>query len=286
MAVAHDDTKGTSALLYRKEDSVSHRDYHENSTRLLVSQSVVLTKRLLIRWGRDRMTVIEALILPIVFLVTLNIVLGQKVSSITGHSALYGTVPMSALNAATTASTVGAIGIVRERADGLLSRLWVLPTHRASGLVSRIVAASVECLVTTVAILCAGLILGLRFQQGAFATVAWFFVPVVFGLATVTLVTTGAFYLAEVTLVEAETVVRVLAMLFSTGFLPLSAYPRWIQPVVQLQPMTYSIEAMRGLSLGGPVLWPTVGMLAWCGGITGVFVLPMVLGYRRASMRE
>ena len=75
-------------------------------------------------------------------------------------------------------------------------------------------------------------------------------------------------------------------MLFSTGFLPVSAYPHWIQVVVRNQPMTYGIDAMRGLSLGGPVLWPMIGTLAWCGAICAAFTVPMVVGYRRASMRE
>ena len=48
-------------------------------------------------------------------------------------------------------------------------------------------------------------------------------------------------------------------MFFSTGFVPLEQYPRWIQPVVQHQPVSYAVEAMRGLSLGGPVLAPMVG---------------------------
>ena len=48
-------------------------------------------------------------------------------------------------------------------------------------------------------------------------------------------------------------------MFFSTGFVPLDQFPRWIQPVVEHQPVSYAVEAMRGLSLGGPVLAPMVG---------------------------
>ena len=38
-----------------------------------------------------------------------------------------------------------AVGIMRERTDGLLSRLWVLPVHRASGLLARLAADAVRC---------------------------------------------------------------------------------------------------------------------------------------------
>ena len=104
---------------------------------------------------------------------------------------------MVAVVATISGSSVGAIGLIRERADGLLARLWVLPVHRASGLLSRFVAEAVRILVTTVVILCAGLILGFRFQQGWLAALAWLMVPVIFGLAFATLVTTAAFYSAS-----------------------------------------------------------------------------------------
>src|SRR5271157_5091790 len=109
------------------------RSCPENSLRVLVPQTVVQTKRILVRWSRDPVTLIETLVLPIMFLLTLNIVLGQLISQTTGHSGLYGTVPMNALAAAINGSSIGAIGLIGERSDGLLRRLWVLPMHRASG---------------------------------------------------------------------------------------------------------------------------------------------------------
>ena len=64
-------------------------DANENSFRLLLAHTWVLTVRLLHRWSRDRATVIESLVMPIVLLATLNIVLGDGISQLTGHSALY-----------------------------------------------------------------------------------------------------------------------------------------------------------------------------------------------------
>ena len=259
------------------------RRYHENSARVLVPQTLVQTQRILLRWSRDLTTVIEALVLPVLFLLTLNIVLGQLISQVTGHSALYGTVPMNALAAAINGSAGGAIGLIGERSDGLLRRLWVLPVHRASGVLSRIVAETVRIMVTTVVVLAAGMVIGFRFQQGALASLVWLVVPVVFGLAYATLITMVALYVAKNFLLEAVTLVHILAVVFSTGFLPVNQYPRWIQPVVAHQPMTYAIEAMRGLSLGGPVRWPIIATLLWATGITAGCIAPMLLGYRRAS---
>lgn len=259
------------------------RRYHENSARVLVPQSLVQTQRILLRWARDLTTVIEALVLPVLFLLSLNIVLGQLISQVTGHSALYGTVPMNALAAAINGSAIGAIGLIGERSDGFLCRLWVLPVHRASGVLSRIIAETVRIMITTVVVLGAGLILGFRFQRGIPASLAWLVVPVVFGLAYATLITMVALYTAKTFLLEVVTLVHVLAVVFSTGFLPVNQYPRWIQPAVAHQPLTYAIDAMRGLSLGGPVRWPMIATLLWAAGIAAVCIAPMLLGYRRAS---
>ena len=170
-------------------------------------------------------------------------------------------------------------------ADGLLSRLWVLPVHRASDLLSRLAADAVRIVVTTAVILCAGLVMGFRFRQGILASVAWLFVPTVFGLAFTVIVITLALYAANTIVVEGTEVIWGMLMFFSSGFVPLDQFPRWIQPVVQHQPVSYAVEAMRGLSLGGPVLAPMVGMLLWSAGIVAVCAIPMAIGYRRASMR-
>src|SRR4029077_1539158 len=97
--------------------------------------------------------------------------------------------------------------------------------------------------------------------------------------------TTLAFYSADTVLAESAALHSALLFFFCTGFVPLAQYPHWIQPVVEHQPMSYAVEAMRGLSLGGPVLVPMLGTFLWSAGIAAACVVPMVAGYRKASMR-
>ncbi|MCV7090988.1 ABC transporter permease [Mycobacterium interjectum] len=259
------------------------RRCYEDSARVLVPQTLVQTRRILLRWGRDLTAMVEVLVLPVLFLLTVNIVLGHMVSQVTGHSALYGTVPMNALAAAINGSAIGAIGLIGERDDGLLRRLWVLPVHRASGVCSRVVAEAVRITITTAVLVAVGMMLGFRFHQGPLAILAWLIVPVIFGLSYATLITMVALHAAKNFLLEAVTLVHLLAVVFSTGFLPVDQFPKWIQPVVAHQPMSYAIEAMRGLSLGGPVRWPMLATLLWATGITAVCIGPTLIGYRRAS---
>lgn len=281
---AHETTTGAAALR-DTEFPVLDRRFGENSLRVLLPQTWVQTQRSLIGLTRDPMTFVFGLALPIFFLVVMNIVLGDAISTVTGHSALYGSVPLVTLIGAMNGAAVGVVGIATERLDGLLARLWVVPVHRASGLLARIASEAIRIAINSFVLLCVGLVLGLRLEQGVWAGVAWLCVPVLFGMAFATLALTVALYWPSTTLVEAITLVSALLLFFCTGFVPLDQYPRWVQPFVEHQPLSYATEAMRGLTLGGPVLHPLAATVLWSGGIVIACVIPMVFGYRRASMR-
>lgn len=255
----------------------------QNAARLFVAQTLLQTNRLLTRWARDYITVIGAIVLPILFMVVLNIVLGNLAYVVTHDSGLYSIVPLIALGAAITGSTFVAIDLMRERSFGLLARLWVLPVHRASGLISRILANAIRTLVTTLVMLGTGVVLGFRFRQGLIPSLMWISVPVILGIAIAAMVTTVALYTAQTVVVEGVELVQAIAIFFSTGLVPLNSYPGWIQPFVAHQPVSYAIAAMRGFAMGGPVLSPMVGMLVWTAGICVVCAVPLAIGYRRAS---
>jgi ABC-2 type transport system permease protein len=287
MSLTFEESKlaATPSTSYRQGRHRRSGPTSENAWRRLVPHTSVLTSRILRRWSRDPATVFESLVIPIVLLVTLDIVLGDAISQVTGHSALYGSVPLVAMVGAMTGGMIGGIGLMGERTAGLLSRLWVLPVHRASGLLARLAADVVRIVVLTACILGTGLLLGFRFRQGLIESVAWLFVPACLGLAFSSIVITIALYAPSTIMVEATEVIWAALMFFSTGFMPLDQYPSWIQPVVQHQPVSCAVDVMRGLSVGGPVLAPLVEMLLWTAGIVAACAIPMAIGYRKASRR-
>ncbi len=69
----------------------------------------------------------------------------------------------------------------------------------------------------------------------------------------------------------------------SSAFVPIQTMPGWLQAFANNQPVTYVINAMRALALGGPLeanLWKSIACLA---GIFVVFAPLAVRAYRRAS---
>ncbi|WP_446221341.1 ABC transporter permease [Nocardia sp. IBHARD005] len=257
----------------------------ETSVGSLIRHTLIQTERLLVRWARNPITLLETLLIPCLLLVMLDIVVGGQIEKFTGGDALYGSVPMVALVGALSGAVASGVLLGRERDAGLLARFWVLPVHRASGLVSRILAEGCRIVLGTVAVVIVGFGLGFRFHQGPLAALVFGLVPVVFGLAFATIVTAVAVFTAKASLVEGITILTSLMMFFSTGFVPIVAFPTWIQPVVRNQPMSVAVDAMRGLSDQGPIARPLLLTLAWSGAAVLLFAVPAAIGFRRASRR-
>jgi len=255
----------------------------ENSAMSLLSNISVQTQRLLLRWLRNSVALLETLIIPCLLLVMLDIVVGGQIQRFTGEDALYGSVPMVAAVGALSGAVAAGVMLGRERDSGLLARFWVLPVHRASGLIARVLAEGCRILTGTLTVVLVGHLLGFRFQQGSLAALAFIGVPVLFGLAFATLVTAVALFTAKAVLVEGITILCTLLMFFSTGFVPLIAYPEWIQPIVRNQPMSAAVDTMKALALGGPLARPLTLILIWSVGAILVCAVPAAIGYRRAS---
>lgn len=286
MTLTHNGSRpADSAILRENAFPEVDRTRRENSPRLLLPHAWVQTKRLLTRFLRDPMTFFFGVVFPIFMLLVLDIVLGDAIQAATGSSAVYGSVPLMTVIGAMNGASVGAVGIIAEQNEGMLARLWVTPVHRASGLLARIAAEALRVTVNSAVLLGVGFALGLRFEAGLPAAALWLCVPVLFGVVFAMLVLTVALYWPSPTMVNAIVLVNSLCLFFSSGFVPLDQYPRWIQPVVEHQPVSYAIESMRGLSLGGPVAEPGAGILLWSAGLLLACVIPMVMGYRKASMR-
>ena len=257
--------------------------FPENSAKALWTHSLIQARRLLVSWARDPSTAIQALLYPALTLIMFRVVLGNSISAATGQPSIYGTVPLIILVGAMFGSIASAVGLRTEKTSGLLSRFWTLPAHRASGLVGRMIAEAIRVLVTTIVIIGVGFIAGFRFNQGPVAAIGMLLLPIVFGIGFAVMVTALATVSDNLPLVEIVSIGCTLLMFFNSGFVPTMAYPVWLQPVIAAQPMSVAVEAMRGMSLGGPVLEPVLKTFAWSFGMIAIFIYPAIQGYRRAA---
>ncbi|WP_040804187.1 ABC transporter permease [Nocardia concava] len=255
----------------------------ESALSIWVEQSLIQCKRLLTGWMRDTSTTIQTLIYPAATLIMFRIVLGDSIARFTGIPAIYGYVPLVMLVAAMSGSIVSALGFKGEKATGLLGRFYTMPVHRAAGLTGRLLAEAVRVLITSLFVLVVGIALGFRFWYGPAASIAMIAIPVLFAIGFAVMITALATLTEGVLLVAVIGIVNTLLMFFNSGFVPVNAYPTWLQKTVENQPMSTAIDAMKGLSLDGPIATPLLKTLAWTIGMIVVFAYPAIRGYRRAA---
>ena len=67
------------------------------------------------------------------------------------------------------------------------------------------------------------------------------------------------------------------------GVPPVEMLPSWSRPFIQLHPLSPTIESMRALAEGGPVLWPLLLTFTWVIGAAAVIGPLAVRGYRFAA---
>lgn len=249
----------------------------------LLTESWLQAGRLLTRWRRDRTVLLGSLLLPVGLLLLYQLVLGERVRRVTGVDSLHGLVPISAVLSALFGAMTNSVGITIDRESGLLSRMWVLPVHRASALTGRLTAEATRALLGSTLITTLGVLMGLRFSHGWAAALAYVLVP------SIVVVEFTALAMAIVVRPKGRTMTTWLAggtvalAFLNPGTTPIGQYPEWLRPFVRLQPISPPVEVMRALTHDGPVLGPLTLTIGWAIVSLAIFIPLAVTGYRQAA---
>lgn len=246
-----------------------------------------LTGALLRSWSRNAPMAVQAVVFPAFLLFVFDTVLGATVSRMGGGDSIEGTAALIALVSVMQGSLVAAVFVTRDRDSGLLDRQWTLPLPRGAYLASRVLAEFLRGLASTVVLLLVAVALGLRFGGGPGPLIAAVTLAAGFGVACSMFVLALSARTDEKTVLMVFGAVFLLALFFNTGFAPAAAYPGWLQPVVEHQPMSPAIEAMRAFFRGGVDGAATATAVTWCAGLILIFgwwanrSLASVIGDRR-----
>lgn len=255
----------------------------ERGARAYLNHMRILTGRQLRVVTRDRLTLMQSLLFPLLSMVMFKVVLGDAVGQATGENSAFGTVPLVVLVGAMFGSLAVGTSLIGERRTGLLTRLYVMPVHRAADLTSRVNVEMIRILVSTLVLTTAGMLIGWRFNQGLLPALGIFGVALLYGAAYSTIVLTLAVSASNAPLVPIMSLITSLLMFFNSGFSPVEAYPELLQPFVSNQPMTVAIETMRALATGGPIAENLTKTVLWAIGALLLFIYPALRGYRRAA---
>jgi ABC-2 type transport system permease protein/oleandomycin transport system permease protein len=252
--------------------------------RWAVSDSFMIAKRNLLVWIRVPAYLVFTVIQPVMFVLLFRYVFGGAIPVRVPGGYVNFLMPGIIGQTAAFASFATAIALAQELKKGVIDRLRSMPMARSAVLTGRLGADTVRMLVTILIIVAVGYAVGFRFTNGAGPAVAMVVLATVFGLAICCVAAFTGLAIGDEESVQAFGLIWLFPVTFvSSAFVPIQSMPGWLQAFANNQPVTYVINTMRSLALGGPVaadLWKSV---AWLAGIFIVFVPLAVRAYRRAS---
>ena len=236
----------------------------------LVSETLALYQRSLIRLTRRPIGLYFSLVQPVVWLLLFGQIF-NRITRFPGAAGAFGNTsyfqffaPAVILQTLLFGSGQSGIGIITDIDSGYLNKLLVTPIHRIAIFLGRIMADLSRMLLQALLILLLTFIVGqfqavkVSFAYGLPGILGALGIALMFGLAL-----SGLSVFIALRTKNTETTFLIsnfltLPLLFtSSAQLPLQLLPTWLQHVAQFNPVTYAVEAIRIL-LNGPAAVPNV----------------------------
>jgi ABC-2 type transport system permease protein/oleandomycin transport system permease protein len=252
--------------------------------RWAVSDTLTITRRNLLVWMRVPAYIVFTVIQPVMFVLMFRYVFGGAIPVNVPGGYVNFLMPGIIAQTAAFASFGTAIALAQELKKGVIDRLRSMPMARSAVLAGRLVADTARMTVTILIVLAVGYAVGFRFQNGPVPAILMVVLSVVFGVAICLIAAYTGLAIGDEESVQAFGLIWLFPITFlSSAFVPISTMPGWLQAFANNQPVTYIVNTMRALALGGPIeanLWKSI---VWLVGIFVVFAPLAVRAYKRAA---
>ncbi len=218
---------------------------------------------------------------PVIFLLMFTYLFG---GALAGSTSAYLQEVLPGILAMTVAMITMYTGLTinRDIEKGVHDRFRSLPIWRPAPLVGALLADAVRYLIASTVILGLGLVLGFRPDAGAGGVLLAVGLLLVFcfGLSWIwTLL--GLKVRSENALMGMSMMVLFPLTFISNVFVPPETLPTFLEALVDVNPITFLVTAMRGLIHGGEVTEEIVIVLAISAALVAVFGPLTVRAYRR-----
>lgn len=246
----------------------------------LPGDAALCAGRSLRRLSRSPITVVQSVMFPTVLLVVLLIAFGRVIGG-TVEAYSQRLVPQLVVAGGAFGAAGTGMAVLSDRVTGMIDRFRSLPIHRPAYLLGVVGADAARACAATVVLVAVGHLPGFRFDQGALSTLGFFALAVAFSTIWAWLAVLLGLRAGSPEAVGSAMNGPVLMLFFlSTGFVPVEGFPAALQPIVRANPLSCAVNALIGLSSGGPVLIPVLQVTAWIVGLGGLFGIVAVRRYR------
>jgi ABC-2 type transport system permease protein len=224
----------------------------------LVSETWVLYKRAVLKLMRRPIVLYFSLLQPAIWLLLFGQMFNRMVS-LPGASSTFGTdnyMAFFAPGVIMMTMLFGAgqtgLGLIQDMDSGFLDKLLTTPINRFAILLGKMGGDLTRMVLQSLVILVMATLAGVHIRTGLLGVLFIIIISGLFGMALAGINTMIALQTrnTETTFLLGN-FVNLPLMFTSTAMMPKSFLPDWMQKVVQVNPITYGIEGMRGLVTTG-----------------------------------
>lgn len=262
------------------------------SLRQAVADTLVITRRNLLRNVRLPQLLLFATVQPVMFLLLFNYVFGGAIGRAIPEPFEYiqWLMPGLLIQIAAFGSGQTAMGLTEDLQNGVVDRFRALPMARSAVLAGRTLADLLRNAAVLSLMLAVGFVIGFRYETGALPFLAGVGLALLFAYALSWVMATLGLKVRTPEAAQSAVFLPIFPLVFASSvFLPTQTMPDWLRIFADNQPISIVANALRGLMLGQDALLAgqtvgglVLGALAWIAGVTAVFAVLAVRAYRRA----
>ena len=252
-------------------------------TRQAVANSLTLAWRSVTQLRHSPEKLLDVVLMPIVFLVLFLFVFGGAVAGST-HAYLQELLPGLIAQMAMFATMGLGTALCEDIHKGVFDRFRSLPVARSAPLVGAVIGDSVRFFAVMAVLTGFGSALGFRFHAGVLSILAAYGLAYVFYLAVCWVSVLIGLIAPSPQTVQGIAFIWTMPLTFGSSVLlaNTASMPGWLQAWVKVNPVTHLADAVRALTIGGPVGDHVLYTLLWAAGIVLVsFPIAMRMYARR-----
>ncbi|MCX6644680.1 MAG: ABC transporter permease [Candidatus Bathyarchaeota archaeon] len=229
------------------------------------------------RYLRDRVRIVSSFVTPLLWLVIFGT--GVRLSlpypglnyqqyifpGIIGQTLLFTSMFMG-------------ISVLWDREFGFMKEILVAPISRTSVFLGKMIGDSTDAVIQGIIVFVLGLLLGIKLNIFTFLELLPIMLLITFGLVSIGL-TLASFMGSLEGFGTIQSFINLPLFFLSGALFPLrgASIPNWLQIASRLNPLTYAVEALRNVILGGAWTPFQIQPLWMDLGIVGLFDLIMII---------
>lgn len=259
-----------------------------------VRDILVITRRNLLRNVRLPQLIVLSTIQPIMFLLLFTYVFGGAIGGTLPDAAageyINWLIPGLLVQTAAFGSGQTALGLTEDLSKGVIDRFRSLPMARSAVLAGRTISDLIRNGFVITLMMLVGALIGFRYQTSFAGLIAGMALAMLFSFAFSWIMATIGLLVKNPEAVQAAIFLPVFPLVFASSvFVPTQTMPGWLRAFADNQPVTVTVDALRGLILGEGALLPGNTVLGqvllslfYIGVILVVFAPLAVRLYRRS----